>query len=67
MVDKIFKTVGYKGSNQLKFNPYITQCGDITDGVGFQHNNEGWWAISYNDLLQMASLALKERNKSKGR
>jgi len=46
----------------LQFNPGVSACGEITDGVAFQHDGEGTWVISMSDLREMVRAAERARD-----
>jgi len=50
------ETAGYSG-RLLYFKAGPCECGRITNGVSFEHNNEGCWVIDYKDLSEMFKLA----------
>ena len=47
-------------SSKLEFYP-ISTCGDIKDGVGFAHADEGGWVMAFADLKKMYRAAVKAR------
>ena len=56
------KSAGYSIQGDLHFHPGPSTCGDITDGVVFEHDNEGGWLISFASLeaLYLAAKAARE-------
>lgn len=45
----------------FRFNPGVSRCGGIHDGVTFEHGNEGGWVVSFAALEQMYLLAKERR------
>ena len=57
-------TQGLGHDDFLSFEPYTTQCGNITDGVGLSLSGPkmgGWWVISFENLECMYLAAKKAR------
>ena len=45
----------------LWFDPRMTWCGSIADGVSFQHGEQGCWVVRFKDLEAAYLAAKKER------
>lgn len=57
-----FKTAGYSMQGALHFSPGPTTCGEITDGVVLEHDNEGGWVLDFKDLKAMYEAAAASRD-----
>ncbi len=55
------ETAGHP-QERLRIEPGISRCGDITDGVSFEHGNQGCWLISFAALEQIYLEAKKARS-----
>lgn len=54
-------TAGNVEPNLISFDSASCRCGPIKDGVAFD-TGDGWWVISYEDLMQMAQFATEARS-----
>lgn len=57
-------TQGLRSDAFLEFDPGISQCGNITDGVSMRLDVpqlKGWWLISFDNLECMYLAAKKAR------
>lgn len=57
------RTAGYSGNGDLWFHPGPRLCGEITDGVSFEHDDEGPWVLSFLDLEACYLAARQARKK----
>ncbi len=62
----VYELAGYSGKpdgEKLYFKPDVHECGEIKDGVIFQHHKDrGCWVMAFRDLEHMYNLARDERN-----
>ena len=52
-----FKTAGWIGEDELWFEPGISECGHITDGVSIGHNHDAGFVLDFKDLERMYDIA----------
>lgn len=65
MTHRVQVKVAGHSSPTLGFWP-TSRCGDIEDGVGFNHAGEGGWVISFKDLERLYELAKQARATDNG-
>ena len=55
-------TAGYSRRDQLTANVGRAECGQIKDGVGFEHDSSGGWVVAFADLerIYLANKAFRE-------
>jgi hypothetical protein len=61
MSDLTIKTAGYLTPDDLHVSVGPVQCGEITDGVCFEHNKDGAWVIDFADLRMIYIRAKQAR------
>jgi hypothetical protein len=49
------------GSDVLSYDTGIHRCGKINGGIGFMHDNDGWWVMGFDDLERIYLKAKKVR------
>lgn len=65
MKRKKIMTAGYYGSDDLFYSTGISRCGKITNGVAFEHGEQGWWVVAFDDLEKIYFEAKKKRKNRK--
>ena len=63
MAKLVFETAGFSDTDKMWFEPGIAECGEITDGVVFGHDDAGGFVVDYADLERCYLLAKNERGK----
>lgn len=58
------RTQGYSSKDSLTVYPEGGQCGSIKDGIAFEHDRQGPWVISFEDLGRIYRAAVKARKLS---
>ncbi len=59
-----FRTAGYDNEDFLCYTTGTWQCGHIKDGISLSHTPDGVWVLAYKDLMKIAQIATKERQKN---
>ena len=59
----IYKTAGYSDDDKLTVDVGRAKCGEITDGIGFVHDRDGGWVLSFEDLEQIYLLNKSYRDR----
>lgn len=60
---RTYRTAGYSDTEKFKVLKVQNagRCGDIADGVVFQHDNDGAWVLDFKDLEDIYLLAKEAR------
>ena len=48
-------------TQDLFFDPHVSSCGSIIDGVILRFSNDGGFVLSYDDLFRMFTMATEKR------
>jgi hypothetical protein len=58
------KTAGYSSEGTLIVDVGVWVCGDIADGISFQHGvRAGGWVVSFRDIEKIYKMAKAERSR----
>jgi hypothetical protein len=61
----LFRTEGYSLTDEMRVRQLKVSetgsSGTIRDGVAFEHDNDGWWVLSFKDLESIYLAAKKAR------
>jgi hypothetical protein len=57
----VFETAGYSDEDSLWFEPGVSRCGKILDGVALGHDGSAGWVLAFDDLKAMYEAAIAAR------